>query len=70
MSGSHSVCLKDLTAMTFTLGQTVRNMVSTKKNRLSCYHSYASFKVKSSLSLLLLLKVSIDLHPTKLKETT
>lgn len=49
MSGSHSVCLKDLTAMTFTLGQTVRNMVSTKKNRLSCYHSYASFKVKSSL---------------------
>lgn len=69
MSGSHSACLKDLTEMPFTLGQTVRNTVSTK-NRLSCYHSYASFKVKSFLSLLLLLKASTDLHPTKLKETT
>lgn len=47
-----------------------RNMVSTGRRRLCCYHSYASCTFKSFLPSLLSPGVSTDVHPRKPKETT
>lgn len=67
MSGSLSVCLKELTEMTFIL-ETVRNMVC-KREEQAFLLSQLCF-IQSFLSLFLLLTIRTEVHSTKLKETT